>query len=76
LKKYRARKALIKSKTEEKVVENANIVARKEQNLQINRNKLIQFVNTNGGPVNSKSSIMKLFKKIEKKSQTLKVFNC
>jgi uncharacterized protein YktA (UPF0223 family) len=35
LKKYRARKALIKSKTEEKVVENANIVARKEQNLQI-----------------------------------------
>lgn len=72
LKKYRARKALIKSKTEEKVIENANLVARKEQNLQINKNKLIQFVNTNGGPVNCKSSIMKLFKKIEKKSQTLK----
>jgi hypothetical protein len=34
------------------------IVARKEQNLQINRNKLIQFVNTNGGPVNSKSSTL------------------
>jgi E1A/CREB-binding protein len=54
LKKYRARKALIKSKTEEKVIVNANLVARKEQNLQINKNKLIQFVNTNGGPVNCK----------------------
>jgi 2-phospho-L-lactate transferase/gluconeogenesis factor (CofD/UPF0052 family) len=32
------RKALIKSKTEEKVIENANLVARKEQNMQINKN--------------------------------------
>ena len=36
------------------------------------KNKLIQFVNTNGGTVNCKSSIMNFFKKIEKKSQTLK----